>query len=123
MNIKEKVYTALNSSTDLTNLLVKDEKSQCIYHCRSPSKGSYPILIYTMIEDKPAVIADGAVLERRITIRISILTRDGVFEPIFWAIWKVMVGLGFIFVQSNENLEGDLFVKSIDFRIATNLND
>ena len=123
MNIKEKVYTALNASTDLTKLLVKDSNGQCIYHCRSPNAGSYPILVYTMIEDKPAVIADGTVLERRITIRISILTADGVFQKIFNEIWKVMAALGFIFLQAEETFEKDLFVKKIDFRIATGVNE
>ena len=76
-----------------------------------------------MIEDKPAVIADGTVLERRITIRISILTADGVFQKIFNEIWKVMAALGFIFLQAEETFEKDLFVKKIDFRIATGVNE
>ena len=123
MNIKQKVYTALNASTDLTDLLYKDATGQCIYHCRSPNAGSYPIVIYTMTKDEPAVIADGKVLIRRITICVSILTSDGAYEKIFKEIWKVMIGLGFIFVQSTESLENNLFVKKIDFRISIGVDE
>ena len=123
MNIKKKIYSALNASTDLTDLLVKDDKGQCIYHCRSPNAGSYPVVVYTMTKDEPAVIADGQVLERRVTIRLSILTRDGVYEKIFKEIWKVMVGLGFMFVQTAEVLENNLFVKNIDFSIGIGVDE
>lgn len=123
MNIKEKIYSALNASTNLTDLLVKDAKGQCIYHCRSPNSGSYPILVYSMAKDEPAVIADGKVLVRRITICISILSRDGVFEKIFKEIWKVMFALGFVFVQSEEKISNDLFVKSIYFRIGIGVDE
>ena len=76
-----------------------------------------------MTKDEPAVIADGQVLERRVTIRLSILTRDGVYEKIFKEIWKVMVGLGFMFVQTAEALENNLFVKNIDFRIGIGVDE
>ena len=119
MNIKQKVFNALCASTDLTDLLAKDAKNQSIYHCRSPSAKNYPVLVYTMTKDEPAVIADGVVIERRVTIRISILTRDGVFEQIFQEIWKVMAKLGFMFVQATETIEANnIFAKSIDFRIG-----
>ena len=124
MNIKQKVFNALNADTALTNLLAKDAKNQCIYHCRSPSAKKYPVLVYAMTKDEPAVIADGVVLERRVTIRISILTHDGVFEEIFQEIWKVMAELGFIFVQATESIEAnDIFAKAIDFRKAIGVNE
>ena len=124
MNIKQKVFNALNADTALTNLLAKDAKNQCIFHCRNPSAKNYPVLVYSMTKDEPAVIADGVVLERRVTIRISILTRDGVFEEIFQEIWKVMAALGFIFVQATESIEAnDIFAKAIDFRKAIGVNE
>ena len=124
MNIKQKVFTALNASENLTDLLHKDATGQCIYHCRSPNAGSYPIVVYTMTEDKPAVIADGTVLERRITMRLSILTRDGAHEQIFKEIWKVMAELGFIFLQATESVEANnIFAKSIDFRIGIGVDE
>lgn len=118
MNIKEKIYTALNASTELTALLAKDAQGQCIYHCRSPSAGSYPVIVYTMLRDEPAAIADGKVLERRVTIRISILTRNGDYEQIYQKIWELMLELGFMPVQTSEEIKNDLFVENADFRIV-----
>ena len=124
MNIKEKVFNALNASTDLTNLLAKDAKNQCVFHCRSPSAKNYPVIVYSMTKDEPAVIADGTVIERRVTIRISILTKDGVTYQIFKEVWKVMAELGFMFVQSTESVEANnLFVNSIDFKVAIGGNE
>ena len=124
MNIKQKVFNALNADTALTNLLAKDAKNQCIFHCRNPSAKNYPVLVYTMTKDEPALIAAGQVLERRVTIRISILTKDGVTYQIFQEIWKVMAELGFMFVQSTETVEtNNIFANSIDFRVAIGGNE
>jgi len=124
MNIKEKVFNALTASTDLTNLLAKDAKNQCVFHCRSPSAKNYPVIVYTMTKDEPAFIADATVLERRVTIRISILTKDGVTYQIFKEVWKVMAELGFMFVQATETVESnDIFAKNIDFKIAVGVDD
>ena len=57
MNIKEKVYQALMSSPELKALLVKDRKGRCIYPGVSPNAGSYPILVYNVISDVPALVA------------------------------------------------------------------
>lgn len=116
MNIKEKVYAALNSEADLTDLLAKDTLGQCIYHCRSSSAGSYPVIVYTMLRDEPGAIADGQVLERRVTIRISILTRSGNYEQIYKKVWAIMLALGFMPVQTSEEIKNDLFVENADFR-------
>ena len=59
MNITERVYQALMDSKKLTAQLVKDRKGRCIYHGISPDAGSYPILVYSMISDVPALAADG----------------------------------------------------------------
>ena len=116
MNIKEKVFSALNSSSDLTALLAKDARGQCIYHGRSPDAGSYPILIYSIISDVPAVIADAVELERRITLRIHIITKDGVYEDIYKEVLKIMLSLGFMRGQTIEITEKDEFIKVVDFK-------
>ena len=77
MSITEKVYQALRTSKELTSQLAKDRKGRCIYHGISPDAGSYPILVYSLISDVPALAADGREQERRVTIRIHILTKDG----------------------------------------------
>lgn len=123
MNIREKVFAALMSSITLTAPLAKDSKNQCLYHCRSPNAGSYPVLVYWVLADIPAVIADNQELVRRITFRISILTSDAVFEPMYKEIVRIMLGLGFMRVQTTEELQNNLFVKSVDFRIDVTMED
>lgn len=120
--MNEKIFAALNSSEKLNSLLAKDKRGQCIYHGTSPDAGSYPILVYSVISDVPAVVADGEELERRITIRIHITTSDGVFSPIYKEVVKIMLALGFMRVQAVEIIDGDNFVKVVDFRIGTGVD-
>ena len=108
MNIKE-------SSRELTSLLVKDRRCRCIYPSVSPNAGSYPILVYNVISDVPALVADGEEMERRVTVRIHILTKDGRYEQIYDALRKVMLRLGFMRKQSLETAEKDVFVYCVDF--------
>ena len=118
MNIKEKVYQALMSSSELKALLAKDRKGRCIYPGISPNAGSYPILVYNIISDVPALVADGEEMERRVTVRIHILTKDGHYSPIYAALQKVMLGLGFMRSQTMDLVENGLFILCIDYKIG-----
>ena len=123
MTIKEKVYQALMASTELTALLTKDKHQRCIYPCISPNAGSYPILVYSVISDVPAVTADGEEKERRVTMRIHILTKDGKYDAIYKAVQKVMLRLGFMRVQTNETAENDLFILVVDYKTGIGVNE
>ena len=116
MSITEKVYQALSRSKELTSQLAKDRKGCCIYHGISPDAGSYPILVYSLISDVPALMADGKEQERRITIRIHILTKDGKSSGIYIALQKVMLTLGFMRCQTIELAEKGLFIRVIDYK-------
>lgn len=122
MTIKEKVYKALVSSRELTSQLVKDRRCRCIYPGISPNAGSYPILVYNVISDVPALTADGEELERRVTVRIQILTRDGHYGQIYKALQHVMLGLGFMRSQTMEIAEKDVFVLCVDYKIGTGVD-
>ena len=119
MNIKEQVYQALSRSKKLTALLAHDRRGRCIYPMRSPDAGSYPILVYSVISDVPALLADGEEQERVVTVRIHILTKDGNFESILREVQRAMVGIGFIRAQSVEFAEGHLFITASDYRTGT----
>ena len=116
MCITEKVYQALRTSKELTSQLAKDRKGRCIYHGISPDAGSYPILVYSLISDVPALAADGREQERRVTIRIHILTKDGRYSGIYAAVQKVMLNLGFIRAQTVELAEKDVLIRVIDYK-------
>jgi hypothetical protein len=122
MNLKEQVYAALMSSRELTSRLVKDRKGRCIYPGQSPDAGSYPILVYNIISDVPALVADGEEMERRVTVRIHILTRDGHYGEIYSALQKVMLRFGFMRGQTVEITEKDLFILCVDYKIGTGVD-
>ena len=123
MNIKEKVYKALSTSRELTSMLVKDRHCRCIYPGISPNAGSYPIIVYNVISDVPALTADGEEIERRVTVRIQILTGDGRYDRIYAAVNRIMKGLGFMRSQSVDMAERDVFVLCVDYRIGTGVDD
>ena len=118
MSIKETVYQALMSSPELNALLVKDKKGRCIYPGISPNAGSYPILVYNIISDVPALVADGEEMERRVTVRIHILTKDGRYSDIYSAVQQVMLGLGFMRSQTMDMVENGLFILCVDYKIG-----
>ena len=123
MNIREMVYKALANSRELTSMLVKDRRCRCIYPGISPNAGSYPIIVYNVISDVPALTADGDELERRVTVRIQILTKDGRYDHIYDVVNKIMKGLGFMRGQSIDIAEKDVFVLCVDYRIGIGVDD
>ena len=116
MSVAKMVYQSLVRSKELTQLLAHGRKG--IYHGRSPNAGTYPILVYSVISDVPALSADGTELERRITVRIHILTKDGRFGEIHRAVQNVLLPLGFVRVQTQELVEKDIFVEITDYKTA-----
>lgn len=116
MSTARMVYQALVRSKTLSQLLAYGKKS--IYLGRSPNAGTYPILVYSVISDVPALSADGAELERRITVRIHILTKDGRFREIHHAVQNALLPLGFVRAQTQEFVEKDIFVEITDYRTA-----
>ena len=116
MSIAKMVYQALVGSKELTQLLAHGRKG--IYHGHSPDAGTYPIIVYSVISDVPALSADGAELERRVTVRIHILTKDGRFGEIHRAVQNVLLPLGFVRAQTQELTEKDIFVEITDYRTA-----
>ena len=116
MSIAKMVYQALVRSKELTHLLAHGRKG--IYHGRSPNAGTYPIIVYSVISDIPALSADGTELERRITVRIHILTKDGRVREIHCAVQKTLLPLGFVRAQTQEFVEKDIFVEITDYRTA-----
>ena len=116
MSIAKMVYQALVRSRELTQLLAHGKKS--IYHGRSPNAGTYPVLVYSVISDVPALSADGTELERRITVRIHILTKDGRSREIHRAVQNALLPLGFVRAQTQEIVEKDIFVEITDYKIA-----
>ena len=116
MSTARTVYQALVRSKELTQLLAHGKKS--IYHGRSPNAGTYPIIVYSVISDVPALSVDGMELERRVTVRVHILTKDGRFREIHKAVKSVLLPLGFVRAQTQEFVQKDILVEITDYRTA-----
>ena len=116
MSTARMVYQALVCSKELTQLLAHGKKG--IYHGRSPNAGTYPIIVYSVISDVPALSVDGMELERRVTVRVHILTKDGRFREIHCAVQNALLPLGFARAQTQELVEKDILVEITDYRTA-----
>ena len=116
MSVAKMVYQAFVRSKTLSQLLAHGKKG--IYHGRSPDAGTYPIIVYSVISDVPALSVDGMELERRVTIRIHILTKDGRVGEIHRAVQNALLPLGFVRAQTQEFVEKDIFVEITDYRTA-----
>ena len=119
--LREAVFAALNVET-ITSQLVTDADGRCIYHTHAPDAGSYPILIYSVISDVPALTADNAEKERRVTVRVHICTKDGASDAIYRAVNAAMLGAGFMRVQCNEIFVDGIFALACDYRVGCDVN-
>ena len=117
MTTREAIFAALNV-TAITSLLQADAEGRCIYHVRSPDAGTYPILIYSIISDVPALTADNTEEERRVTARIHICTKDATYEPIFTQVNKAMLGIGAMRYQCNEIYADGEYIMVCDYTLA-----
>lgn len=70
-----KLMDSLKKSDILTSYLANGAKS--IYRVKSPSKGTYPVIVLTVLSNVPALSADDKEVESRQTVRAHILTKDG----------------------------------------------
>lgn len=122
MSIRETVFSTLNVST-VTDLLSADTDGRCIYHLVSPDAGSYPIIVYSIVSDVPAVNADNGERDRRITARVTIMSEDGGIESIRAAVLSVMRAAGFLRAQETEFYNDGLYIYAIDFRIGIGVDD
>lgn len=75
MDLVEQVYEALAKDTKLTELLADGKEG--IRADLTSYSGRYPVLCYQVISDVPHLFGDDLELARRVTVQISVLTRNG----------------------------------------------
>ena len=114
MSVMAEVYAALSSDKELVAKLKGGRKG--IYHLHGPDAGSYPVIVYSTLSDVPALHADNAEIERRVTVRIHILAKDGQYGGIYADVGRILLGLGFMRVQTNEIYDDGLSILVADFR-------
>lgn len=116
MSIIKNVFAALTEDSVLCSHLCDGVKS--IFHQVSPKAARYPIIVYSVISDVPALFADNREIQSRVTVRIHIITKDGNYTPIYKALQSVMANLGYVRLQTTELYENDLKIKIVDYKIG-----
>ena len=116
MSVMAMVYAALKEDATLVSKLAGRAKG--IYHVHGPDAGSYPVIVYSTLSDIPALHADNAEIERRVTVRIHIMTEDGRYGDIYDDVRRIMLSLGFMRVSTNEIYDGGLRILVVDYRIG-----
>ncbi len=114
MSVMAAVYAALSSDKLLVLKLKGGRKG--IYHLHGPDAGSYPVVVYSTLSDVPAIHADNVEIERRVTVRIHIMTKNGQYGDIYADIQRLMQGIGFTRVQTNEIYDDGLWILVVDYR-------
>lgn len=119
------IMKTLKANEELCSLLANGKKG--IYHLKSPSAGTYPILILSIISDVPHIRYDNSETISRQTLRVHIITSNGASDSIETELLK---SLNYIEDEENgiilnisrkstfEHIEDKQFVKTIDFSIV-----
>ena len=97
---------------------LKQQLNIPVYHHYSPNNKDFPNIIYSVISDVPGLHGDDKELNANITIRLYIITKDGVYYNIQKAINNIMVNLGWSRGQSTELTQDNFKVKTLDYKIS-----
>ena len=121
MSVMAEIYAAFSQDTGLISKLAGGKNG--IYHVHGPDAGSYPVIVYSTLSDVPALHADNAEIERRVTVRIHIMTKDGQYGAIYADVRRLLLGLGFMRVQTTEIYDGGLLILVADYRKGTGVDE
>ena len=112
------MYKALIEDTALMELLSKDDNS--IFHLQAPSVyPDYPILVYSVISDVPALHGDNLENLHEVTMRIHII--DGT-PQIYETVRSLIQDLGFTRQQTTQFIEDGKTIQAVDFEIITGVD-
>lgn len=116
--IEETVYTALTSNRNLMALLSYDESS--VYHFQAPSVyPDYPIIVYSVISDVPALAGDNSEYLHEVSVRIHIVAGT---PQIYEQVRLLMQDLGFARTQTTQFKEDGKIIQAVDFDIVTGVD-
>lgn len=113
MDLMKDVYKALTADKDLTARL--NGGARAIRADLTAHSGRYPVIVYQMISDVPALFADDVEKGRRVTVQISIITTDGVDSPVIDRVVKDLQAIGWTRESTNRITEKDNRITAIRF--------
>ena len=116
MDVLKDVYSALKTKS-ISSLLAKGASS--IYHGWSVDAGTYPVIIYGLASDIPALSCDNDEVAHEVTVRIHIVTKNGAYQPIYQSVQAEMKRRGYRRKMTNEINDEDLKILVVDYVITT----
>lgn len=116
MDVLQDTYKALQDQS-ITSLLAKGASS--IYHGWSVDAGTYPVIIYGLASDIPALSCDNDEVAHEVTVRIHIVTKNGAYQQIYQAVQAEMKRRGYRRKMTNEINDEDLKILVVDYVITT----
>ena len=116
MDVLQDTYNALQE-TSITALLASGKDS--IYHGWSEDAGTYPVIIYGLASDIPALSCDNDEVAHEVTVRIHIVTKNGAYQKIYQAVQAAMKKRGYRRKMTNELNDEDLKILVVDYVITT----
>ena len=116
MDVLKDVDGALKAKA-ISSLVAKGASS--IYHGWSVDAGTYPVIIYGLASDIPAMSCDNEEGAHEVTVRIHIVTKNGAYQPIYQAVQAEMKRRGYRRKMTNEINDEDLKILVVDYVITT----
>ena len=116
MDVLQDTYKALQAQS-ITSLLASGAGS--IYHGWSEDAGTYPVIIYGLASDVPALSCDNDEVAHEVTVRIHIVTKNGAYQPIYQTVQAEMKRRGYRRKMTNEINDEDLKILVVDYVITT----
>ena len=116
MSVESKAVSALTGSTKLMALLAAGKDS--VYHDQSKDAGTYPVIVYTMINDSPHQHVDNVCNAHFSSLRVWIETNNGAVNELSELVYKAMIDAGFMWQQNNDGTEDNYFYRAMDFTYA-----
>ena len=74
--LEQEFYSALVGDAELMSLLPLGAKAIFHYVAPKTEPKSYPIIVYSPIEDVPALIGDDRELAHRVTLKIEVVSKE-----------------------------------------------
>lgn len=113
MNELQSIYKALIGDTLITSALA--DGSAGVRADLTDYSGRYPVVVYSLISNVPALFADNAETARRLTVQISVVTENGIDSAIVDAAIQNLISLDWIRESTNRVTDGDKRVTAIRF--------
>ena len=113
MTVEERIYKALTESEELLSLLANGKDS--VYAKQSDDAGTYPIVVIILVSAVPYMHSDDTMTAYKTVHRITALTENGANSRLRMAIYNAMIAAGFLWQDTNEVHDNDVYALSMDF--------